>query len=97
LSKTTYRISELRAGYSQIDIVKPDKSTHLIAGLRMREEAETWVEAQKHKQAGDGTSFLFGEHRRVRSKDGQARPHPAAPQPIAPGASHFAVERHRQR
>jgi hypothetical protein len=52
LLKTIYRISELRAGYYQIDIVKPDKSTHLIAGFKTREEA--WVEAQKCKDAAAG-------------------------------------------
>jgi hypothetical protein len=54
LLKTIYRISELRAGYYQIDIVKPDKSTHLIAGFKTREEAEAWVEAQKRKDAAAG-------------------------------------------
>jgi hypothetical protein len=55
--KTTYRISELRPGYYQIDIVKPDKSKHLIAGFKTREEAEAWVIVQERKGASGGDNL----------------------------------------
>jgi hypothetical protein len=56
--ETTCRISELRPGYYQIDSVKPDKSTRLIAGFKTREEAETWVETQRRS-----STAAIGHHR----------------------------------